>query len=98
MFFLTQTAAVTWRGVGFISSFLFLVSCVSSGPHKREFIPELDLANKAPGAAYTSESMHFRKEMPLHKDWRPVEFYFKSCEEGGDKPYYSKTSYECTYP
>lgn len=75
---------------------LSLLGCASSS--EREFIPELDGGNQAPGAAYTGDSMHFRKEMPLHKDWRPLEFYYKHCAGIGDLPYYSKTAYECSGP
>lgn len=76
---------------------LGLSACSSSGTN-REYIPELDGGSTAPGAAFTADGMHFRKEMPLHKDWKPLEFYFKHCTEIGEKPYFSKTSYECTAP
>lgn len=80
-----------------LGSILGLLACSSSGSN-REFIPELDGNNSAPGAAFTADGMHFRKEMPLHKDWRPLEFYFKQCAQIDEKPYYSKTAYECSKP
>ena len=51
--------------------------------------------SKAHPAAYSGESMYFRKPMPAHSDWEPVDFYFKQCTEVDSKVHYSKTSYEC---
>ncbi|MCB0384748.1 MAG: hypothetical protein KDD43_05085 [Bdellovibrionales bacterium] len=59
---------------------------------------DLDENNQANGAAFLVDAMHVRRPMPGHKDWKPLQFYFKHCTELGEEIYYSKTSYECTDP
>ncbi|MCC7403557.1 MAG: hypothetical protein IT288_04085 [Bdellovibrionales bacterium] len=59
---------------------------------------DLDQNNQAHGAAFLVDAMHVRRPMPGHKDWRPLQFYFKHCTELGEEVYYSKTSYGCTDP
>ena len=78
---------------------IFLLLALAGCAHgERSYIPELDGGNTAPGAAFTADSMNFRKAMPLRQDWKPMEFYYKHCSDIGDEVYYSKTSYECTDP
>ena len=52
----------------------------------------------AHGAAYRADAMHIRRPMPSHADWKPLQFYYKTCTEIGEQTFYSKTSYECTGP
>ncbi len=59
-------------------------------------LPDRDDHSTADGAAYTADSMNFRKEMPSHSDWSPTPFYYKHCSEVGPGSFYSKTSYECS--
>lgn len=73
---------------------LTLSACASS-PY---MLPESDTANRAPGAAFTSDGMHFRKEMPNRTPDRPWEFYYKTCNETGREGYMSKTDYGCNEP
>lgn len=61
------------------------------------WIPDFDDQNSAPGAAFTADSMHFRKPMPIQPDWKPMEFYVKHCSQIDSRVHYSKTSYECSF-
>ncbi|MGE0762010.1 MAG: hypothetical protein AB7N80_01905 [Bdellovibrionales bacterium] len=83
------------------SILVFLCACSSSPTKPGEttmWLPDQDGASTAEGAAYTADSMHFRKPMPSRPNWKPMEFYFKHCNEIDEKPYYSKTAYECSGP
>lgn len=64
----------------------------------REYLPESDTYNQAPGHAYTADSMHIRKPMPIRRDWRPMEFYYRHCSQESlrERPYASKTAYTCS--
>ncbi|MCB0411343.1 MAG: hypothetical protein KDD22_02385 [Bdellovibrionales bacterium] len=79
----------------FLGLLLSQLACGCASTSTSSMIPELDGGSQAVGAAYAGDSMHFRKSMPLHQDWRPMEFYFKECSLIDDKPYYSKTAYSC---
>ncbi|MBC86490.1 MAG: hypothetical protein CL677_04860 [Bdellovibrionaceae bacterium] len=60
---------------------------------------DLDENSQAHGSAFLTDAIHIRKPMELSApDWRPIRFYFKDCTEVGERFYYSKTSYDCTYP
>ncbi len=72
-----------------------LVAC--AGP-ENGLLPELDDLNTAPGQAFTADGLLFRKDMPVRRGWKPLEFYFKECSLVGARVYYSKTSYDCIYP
>ncbi|MBX7231145.1 MAG: hypothetical protein K1X29_03565 [Bdellovibrionales bacterium] len=81
--------------------FLFLTHCQSAESYRDSAnftLPDRDEKNTAPGAAYAGESMHLRKSLPSHRDWQPTEFYFKHCSQTDEAVFYSKTSYECSYP
>lgn len=83
--------------------FLILVSglgfgCSSANSSATIGLEEFDQDNKAHGASFLVDSMHVRKPMPGHKDWRPLQFYYKHCSDIGEESYYSKTSYACTDP
>lgn len=80
---------------------LYLLSCSSLGDSSSSDtigMDDFDQNNHAHGAAYVVDSMHVRRPMPGHKDWKPLEFYYKHCTELGDASYYSKTSYTCSDP
>lgn len=85
-------------GMGIAVLFGGCASTDKSGTTPTMTLPDPDAASQADGAAFTADSMHFRKPMPSHSDWRPMEFYFKHCSEIGEEAYFSKTSYECTTP
>lgn len=78
----------------FLSLFLMNLSC-QSGPIKIP-ITDYDQKSQAHGAAYTANAMEVREEMPGHSDWKAFPFYYKHCNEVGERYYYSKTSYNCT--
>jgi hypothetical protein len=75
---------------------LLVLGCQTQSKETTMILPDRDDESTAHGSAYTADSMHFRKPMPSHPDWRPAEFYFKECTQIGEKVYYSKTSYECS--
>lgn len=77
---------------------LWASSCFADSDEKTMMLPETDTENQATGAAFAADSMHFRRPMPSHPNWKPLEFYFKHCTEIGQRAYYSKTSYDCTGP
>jgi hypothetical protein len=80
------------------------VACQTAGvagdskPEPSTFMmPDPDEASTAHGSAYTADSMHYRKPMPSHSDWKPAEFYFKHCSQvDSEKPWFSKTAYTCS--
>ena len=72
----------------------FLISC--STQTKYIEMEDFGKNSKAAGAAYAADAMYVRPLMKSHADWKPQSFYFKECEEIGEKAYYSKTYYECT--
>ena len=60
---------------------------------------ESDLDSRAPGAAFAGAGMFTRKPMPDRRGARPWQFYYKHCALGAaDRPWASKTSYECNGP
>lgn len=72
----------------------WMVGCASSD---RQFMAESDTNSQADGAAFTGDSMLYRKLMPV-RNYQPLEFYYKHCTELGSQTYYSKTAYGCTDP
>lgn len=52
----------------------------------------------AAGAAFITDAISIRRPMRSHADWKPWEFYYKSCSEIGEKYYYSKSAYDCVGP
>ena len=82
----------------FFSFSVFLISC-SSNETKYIEMEDFGKNSKAPGAAYAADSMYIQPLMKSRADWEPQPFYFKECEEIGQKAHYSKTYYECsTWP
>ena len=81
-----------------LAIFLTLTACASGSKSTETtmMLPDPDGASQAEGAAYAADSMHFRKPMPSRPDWKPMDFYYKHCNEIDEKAYYSKTSYECS--
>lgn len=61
-------------------------------------LADTDESSTAEGAAYTADSMHFRKEMPKRSSNTPLDFYYKHCTEMNEASFYSKTSYDCSGP
>ena len=74
---------------------LFLVTALAGCASTDE---KLDFNPNIPAAAYSSDGFPVYVSFPLHPEWKPVEFFFKGCDETGVGSHYSKTSYECTYP
>lgn len=70
---------------------VLLAGCASS-EEDRYYNPNI------PAAAYIADSIPIHVAPPIHPPWKPVEFFFKGCEETGVGNHFSKTSYECTYP
>lgn len=58
-------------------------------------LPDYDQDSKASPHSYVADTMMVRRPMPINKDWKPMNFYFRHCTEIGEKYYYSKTAYEC---
>lgn len=75
-----------------------LLGCQSSSTSETFVLPDPNDTSPAEGAAFTASSMHFRKPMPDHSTWQPVDFYYKECSAAGEQVYYSKTSYVCNGP
>lgn len=73
---------------------LTTASC-SSGEKYRRGSEADSTGSTAPGWAYAAEGFAVNKKMPIREE-NAYEFYYKRCELGGERPYYSKTSYECT--
>ncbi|MGE4131313.1 MAG: hypothetical protein AB7F86_06720 [Bdellovibrionales bacterium] len=80
-----------------LASSAFLTNCASSSS-SGYFWPESDSESTAPGAAFTADSMHFRKSMPERREPKPWVFYYKDCAMNGDASYFSRTSYDCSGP
>ncbi len=49
-------------------------------------------------AAYVVDSFPVDEPLPQDKKGPKVPFYFKQCEQVGQRDFYSLTSYECNYP
>jgi len=94
-----KSQTVTFIKLLFGSLLVFVVvSCASMDDGDYGYLPESDTASTADGAAFTADSMMFRKGMPQHADAKPLEFYYKSCTKMNEAAFYSKTSYECSAP
>ena len=84
--------------VGKILLLLILVGCSSQEKHTIG-MQDLDGGSQAHGAAFLTDAINIRTPMEVSApDWRPLPFYFKECTEVGERYYYSKTAYDCTYP
>lgn len=82
------------RLVGLCLLFFLLADCTSK-PRRLGSDPQLE--NRAPGAAYTANSMAFSKEQPERAP-NNYDFFYKHCQVDGEKVFYSKTSYDCSEP
>lgn len=72
--------------------------CASDGTSSDGYMAESDAGSTADGAAFTADSMHFRKEMPKRPESTRLDFYYKHCTEMNEASFYSKTSYDCSTP
>lgn len=93
-----RTIFKTFRGKTLaLSTWLFfvLIGCASNDPY---MMPVGDENNRAPGAAYTADGMHFRKPIPHRPNPHPWQFYYKHCEKTSQADHISKTSYSCNEP
>ena len=60
---------------------------------------ETDLDSKAPGAAFAGSAMFPRLLMPDRREFRDWEFFYKHCSRvEPERPYVSKTQYDCNGP
>ena len=76
-----------------------LISCVSPKGPKFIGMEDYDDESQASGHAYVTDAINIRTPMKVSDpDWKPIRFYFKDCTEVGERFYYSRTSYDCTYP
>lgn len=77
---------------------MILTGLVGCGSAEKSYkIPDAESA--APGAAFTSDGMLFRKGMPHRPDPHPWEFYYKHCSKESDGFFTSKTAaYTCSDP
>lgn len=75
---------------------LMVAGCIST-PAVNPGFKDYDANSTANAAAYRADAMEVRRPFPTH-DNRHWKFYYKQCELVGDRPYYSKTSYQCTPP
>ena len=78
--------------------FIFAVGSCASRQLDTIGQEDFDQENTAHGAAFLVDALRIRRPMPAHSDWKPVEFYYKHCEETSPRVHYSKTSYACTGP
>jgi hypothetical protein len=60
--------------------------------------PEPPNNSRAHPAAYAMDSFIIRKKRPKRSPASEMKFFFKNCEQGGEKAYYSRTSYSCDMP
>jgi hypothetical protein len=85
------------KQVVFILTFSILSACASSekSGYRKGIEPDYSDLSEAPGWAYAADGFAVQKNQPVGKK-NVYEFYYKRCEPGGDKPFYSKTAYECS--
>lgn len=94
-----KSQTVTFLKLGFAALLaVVVVGCASMDDGDYGYLPESDTASTADGAAFTADSMMYRKGMPQHADAKPLEFYYKTCTKMDGAAFYSKTSYECSAP
>jgi hypothetical protein len=72
-----------------------LSGCASGDGEYRRSTEADNSGSTAPGWAYAAEGFTVNKNQRVRSQ-NAYEFYYKRCELGGERAYYSKTSYECS--
>jgi hypothetical protein len=76
----------------------FLAGCASDNGGRRISTDEYHDGSRAHPAAYLVDSFPVDHEFTDNKKGNQVPFYFKRCEQAGEREFYSRTSYDCDYP
>lgn len=98
---------MTWKPKLFLLAVLFLVGCAhhddchNCGGGYRESRESADesyevpVESRAHPAAYQMDAFVIRKKSPQRSPSSDMNFFFKTCEQGPGRDYYSRTSYNC---
>ena len=73
-----------------------ILGCASS--EKTQGMEDYSEGSQASGHAYVTDAIMIRGPMPYRPEWKPIEFYYKRCEEVGQRHPWTATYYECTMP
>lgn len=74
---------------------ILLGACASGDSGYRRGTEADSSGSTAPGWAYAAEGFAVNKNQKVRKE-NAYEFYYKRCELGSERAYFSKTSYECS--
>ncbi len=72
-----------------------LIACASGDSGYRRGSESDSSGSTAVGAAYAADGFAVQKKMKIRNE-NVYEFYYKRCELGSERAYFSKTSYECS--
>jgi hypothetical protein len=83
----------------FILIILALISQACATESKTQGMRDYSEGSEASGHAYVTDAMTIRGPMPYREPkWKPIDFYYKKCEETGPRHPWTATYYECTMP